>query len=74
MTLSTLAAIRAEARRRGMTVVQQRRHGRPPVYHVRAAYWAGVDLQQQVGDETPSVRWLDGLAALKAWAADRWEG
>ena len=72
MTLQTLPAIRAEARRRGLVVVQQRRHGRPPLYHVRAAYWGGVDLQQQAGDTTPPVAWLDGLPELLRWALRTW--
>ena len=73
MTLRTLPAIRAEARRRGMVVVQQRRTmGRPPLYHVRPAYWGGVNLQQQAGDTTPTVRWLDGLPELLRWALRTW--
>ena len=73
MTLRTLPAIRAEARRRGMIVVQQRRTmGRPPLYHVRAAYWGGVDLQRQAGDTTPPVAWLDGLPELLRWALRTW--
>ena len=73
MTLRTLPQIRAEARRRGMAVVQQRRTmGRPPLYHVQADYWAGVNLQRQAGDTTPPAAWLDGLPALRAWAAERW--
>ena len=74
MALQTLPAIRAEARRRGMVVVQQRRtmSGRGPVYHVRKAYWGGVDLQQQAGDTTPAVSWLDGLPELLRWALRTW--
>jgi hypothetical protein len=72
MTLQTLPAIRAEARRRGMVVVQQRRYDRPPLYHVRPAYWGGVNLQQQAGDTTPAVRLLDGLPELLRWALRTW--
>ena len=74
MTLRTLPAIRAEARRRGMVVVQQRRtmSGRGPLYHVRPAYWGGVNLQQQAGDATPAVRRLDGLPELLRWALRTW--
>ena len=72
MALQTLPAIRAEARRRGMVVRQQRRHGRGPVYHVRKSYWGGVDLQQQAGDTTPEASWLDGLPELLRWALRTW--
>jgi hypothetical protein len=72
MTLRTLPAIRAEARRRGMVVVQQRRHGRPPLYHVYADHWGGRNLQQQAGDTTPEVHWLDGLPELLRWALRTW--
>tara|TARA_R100000030_G_scaffold61218_1_gene46196 strand:+ start:933 stop:1088 length:156 start_codon:yes stop_codon:yes gene_type:complete len=46
--------------------------GRGPVYHVRKAYWGGVDLQQQAGDTTPAVSWLDGLPELLRWALRTW--
>lgn len=73
MTLQTLPAIRAEARRRGMVVKQQRRTmGRPPLYHVDAAYWGGVNLQRQAGDSTPPVACLDGLPELLRWAQRAW--
>ena len=72
MTLQTLPAIRAEARRRGMVVKQQRRYGRPPVYHVYADHWGGVNLQQKAGDTTPEVHWLDGLPELLRWALRTW--
>lgn len=74
MTLRTLPQIRAEARRRGMAVVMQRRtmSGRGPLYHVYAAHWGGVDLQRQAGDTTPSVHRLDGLPELLRWAQRTW--
>lgn len=72
MTLRTLPAIRAEARRRGMVVVQQRRYDRPPLYHVYADHWAGVNLQEKAGDTTPEVHWLDGLPELLRWALRTW--
>ena len=72
MTLRTLPAIRAEARRRGMVVAQQRRHGRPPLYHVHADHCGGLNLQQQAGDTTPEVHWLEGLPELLRWALRTW--
>ena len=76
MAFRTLSAVRAEARRRGMAVVQQRRTyaGRGPLYHVYAFYWDGVNLQQQAGDLTPSRHGLDGLPELFAWADLQWSG
>ncbi len=70
--LQTLNEVRAEAKRRGMHVIQQRRHGRRPWYHVYGAHWAGDSLQELAGDTTPSVHWLDGLPALLAWANLQW--
>lgn len=74
MTLRTLPQIRAEARRRGMAVVMQRRtmSGRDPLYHVTAAYWGGVNLQRQAGDTTPEAHCLDGLPELLRWALRAW--
>ena len=72
MTLRTLPAIRAEARRRGMVVVQQRRHWRPPLYHVYADHWGGRNLQREAGDTTREVHCLDGLPELLRWALRTW--
>ena len=74
MPITTLTQIRAEARRRGMVVVQQRHRtfGGPPWYHVYAEHSGGVNLQRQAGDLTPEAHCLEGLPALRAWAADRW--
>ena len=74
MTLRTLPAIRAEARRRGMVVVQQRRtmSGRGPLYHVYADFWGGVNLQERAGDTTREVHCLDGLPELLRWALRTW--
>jgi len=68
----TLPQVRAEAKRRGMHVVQQRRYGKRPYYHCYESYWAGDNLQELAGDTTPSVHWLDGLPALLAWANLQW--
>ena len=69
MTLQTLPAIRAEARRRGMVVKQHRQNmGLPPLYHVYADHDRGRNLQQQAGDTTPEVYWLEGLPELLLWA------
>ena len=74
MTLQTLPAIRAEARRRGMVVVQQlhRTFGGPPWYHVYADHSGGVNLQRQAGDTTPEVHCLEGLPELLRWALRTW--
>jgi hypothetical protein len=73
VTLQTLSAIRAEARRRGMVVVQQRRTmGRPPWYHVYAGHDGGRNLQQQAGDTTPEAHCLEGLPELLRWALRTW--
>ena len=73
MALQTLPAIRAEARRRGMVVKQQRQTmGRPPLYHVYADHDGGRNLQQQAGDTTPAVHWLEGLPELLRWALRTW--
>lgn len=68
----TLKEVRAEAKRRGMLVVQQRRHGRRPFYHVRAEYWNLQNLQELAGDATPYKHCLDGVPALLAWANLQW--
>ena len=74
MALQTLPAIRAEARRRGMVVVQQRHRtfGGPPWYHVYADHSGGVNLQRQAGDTTPEVHCLEGLPELLRWALRTW--
>jgi len=46
--------------------------GRPPLYHVYEAYWAGDNLQELAGDTTPHRHGLDGLPALLAWANLQW--
>ena len=68
----TLNAVRAEAKRRGMHVIQQRRHGKRPYYHCYEAYWAGDNLQELAGDTTRPVHCLDGIPALLAWANQQW--
>jgi len=68
----TLNEVRAEAKRRGMRVVQQRRYRERPFYHCYEAYWAGDNLQELAGDTTRPVHWLDGLPALLAWADLQW--
>jgi len=68
----TLNEVRAEAKRRGMHVIQQRRYGKRPFYHCYEAYWAGDNLQELAGDTTRPVHWLDGLPALLAWANLQW--
>ena len=74
MTLRTLPAIRAEARRRGMVVVQQRHRtlGGPPWYHVYADHDGGRNLQRLAGDTTPEVHCLEGLPELLRWALRTW--
>lgn len=72
MGFRTLNEVRAEAKRRGLLVVQQRRHGNRPWYHVYEAYWAGDNLQELAGDTTPHRHGLDGLPALLAWANLQW--
>ena len=74
MTLRTLPAIRAEARRRGMVVKQQRHRtfGGLPWYHVYADHSGGVNLQRQAGDTTPEVHCLEGLPELLRWALRNW--
>ena len=47
-------------------------HGRPPLYHVYADHDGGRNLQQQAGDTTPEVHWLDGLPELLRWALRTW--
>jgi hypothetical protein len=68
----TLNEVRAEAKRRGMRVVQQRRWRERPFYHCYEAYCAGDNLQELAGDTTRPVHWLDGLPALLAWANLQW--
>jgi hypothetical protein len=68
----TLNEVRAEAKRRGLLVVQQRRHGKRPYYHVYAEYWNLQDLQELAGDTTPHKHCLDGVPALLAWANLQW--
>ena len=72
MGFRTLNEVRAEAKRRGLLVVQQRRHGKRPYYHVYAEHWNLQDLQELAGDTTPHKHWLDGLPALLAWANLQW--
>ena len=72
MGFRTLNEVRAAAKRRGMHVVQQRRHGKRPYYHCYESYWAGDNLQELAGDTTRPVHWLDGLPALLAWANSQW--
>ena len=72
MGFRTLNEVRAEAKRRGMRVVQQRRYRERPLYHCYEAYWAGDNLQELAGDTTRPVHWLDGLPALLAWANSQW--
>jgi len=72
MGFRTLPQVRAEAKRRGLLVVQQRRHGRRPYYHVYAEHWNLQNLQELAGDATPHKHWLDGLPALLAWANLQW--
>ena len=72
MGFRTLNEVRAEAKRRGMRVVQQRRHRERPYDHCYEAYWAGDNLQQLAGDTTRPVHWLEGLPALLAWADLQW--
>ena len=72
MGFRTLNEVRAEAKRRGMHVVQQRRHGRRPWYHVYAEYWNLQNLQELAGDTTPHKHCLDGVPALLAWANLQW--
>ena len=72
MGFRTLHEVRAEAKRRGLLVVQQRRYGKRPYYHVYEAYWAGDNLQELAGDTTPHRHGLDGVPALLAWADQQW--
>lgn len=72
MGFRTLKEVRAEAKRRGLLVVQQRRHDRRPWYHVYAEHWNLQNLQELAGDITPHAHWLDGLPALLAWANSQW--
>ena len=72
MGFRTLNEVRAEAKRRGMHVIQQRRYGKRPYYHVYEAYWAGDNLQEMAGDTTPHKHCLDGVPALLAWADQQW--
>ena len=72
MEFRTLNEVRAEAKRRGMRVYQQRRWRERPFYHCCEAYWAGENLQELAGDTTRPVHWLDGLPALLAWANQQW--
>ena len=72
MGFRTLNEVRAEAKRRGLLVVQQRRHGKRPCYHVYAAHWNLQNLQELAGDTTPHRHGLDGLPALLAWADVQW--
>ena len=72
MGFRTLNEVRAEAKRRGLLVVQQRRHGKRPWYHVYAEHCNLQDLQVLAGDATPHVHMLDGLPALLAWANLQW--
>lgn len=72
MGLRTLNEVRTEAKRRGLLVVQQRRHGKRPYYHVYAEYWNLQNLQELAGDTTPHKHGLDGLPALLTWANSQW--
>ena len=72
MGFRTLNEVRAEAKRRGLLVVQQRRHGRRPWYHVYAEHSNLRDLQELAGDTTPHKHCLDGVPALLAWADHCW--
>lgn len=72
MGFRTLNEVRAEAKRRGMHVIQQRRHGKRPYYHCYEAYWGGDNLQELAGDATRPVHCLDGVPALLAWANLQW--
>lgn len=72
MGFRTLNEVRAEAKRRGLLVVQQRRYGKRPYYHVYAEHWNLQDLQQLAGDTTPHRHGLDGVPALLAWADQQW--
>ena len=72
MGFRTLHEVRAEAKRRGLLVVQQRRYGKRPYYHVYEAYWAGDNLRELAGDTTPHRHGLDGVPALLAWADQQW--
>ena len=72
MEFRTLNEVRAEAKRRGLLVVQQRRHGRRPYYHVYAEHWNLQNLQELAGDTTPHKHCLNGVPALLAWANLQW--
>ena len=72
MRFRTLNEVRAEAKRRGLLVVQQRRRGQRPWYHVYAAHDGGRNLQQLAGDTTPERCMLEGLPELLAWAHLQW--